>query len=452
MKSEPRTLNPRNSAVSSFQFRVSGLSLALLCASVFSVVVLSASADLVYTEQATNITSTAADAQFSVGQTNGFDLSIWYGTFDGGTSTSLWQYVVSTESESSVTGVVGQLALTNITAGQLYYYRPRITVYGGTNGWGAHSTNFWSLSGVATSTPTGTAYPVMVDTNGVLISPTNLLTTNGIASTGSVGTLAASYLTSSGLAVSVAAQYLTTSGKVDSVNASYLTTSGTVGTVAAQYLTTSGKVDSVNASYLTTSGTVGTVAASYLNTSGKVDTINSSYLTSSGLAVSVAGQYAVTSGKVDSAIAGVVAASGRVDTLYARLPGAGFLAITNAHVYAMTNTYQLVTNWLTITTNLTVASTTNLTLKEAGYWEIGFQISFDGAATTPHYEFEVWTNGAACDAISFERDTPYTASGSGSAMGILYLPADTVVDLRGKADGEVAATILKAQFKAELIR
>jgi len=133
-------------------------------------------------------------------------------------------------------------------------------------------------------------------------------------------------------------------------------------------------------------------------------------------------------------------------------PSVGFLTITNSRTYSLNTSYSMITNWLVRATNAIAGSTSNMTVSVAGWYDVAFQVSFDGTASSPHYEFELYTNSIAVDDISFERDTSSTLTGSASALGAIYLPAGTTMDIRAKADSAQTATILKAQFRTHLIR
>ena len=125
---------------------------------------------------ATGITATAAwmraDLVSTNGSTNPVNLRLCWGTSDGTTNFAYWGYT-NRVITGSTTGAVGT-NVTGLIATTRYYYRWHVTE--GTNtAWASPSTSFWTIASLPTSTPPTTAYtPVMADSNGVVVSPTNL--------------------------------------------------------------------------------------------------------------------------------------------------------------------------------------------------------------------------------------------------------------------------------------
>ncbi len=114
------------------------------------------------------------------GSTNAFNVKLLYGATDYSNNAALWSY--TNTFAVTVTNVPTTFS-TNITAlagTSKYYCRWYATE--GTNGvWSSSTTNFWTLAGVPTGTPAVASYhPVMVNSNGVVVSPTNLLDANDV--------------------------------------------------------------------------------------------------------------------------------------------------------------------------------------------------------------------------------------------------------------------------------
>jgi hypothetical protein len=134
---------------------------------------------------ATGITRTAAWMCGNVVSTNGSTnttyLRLYYGTSDGGSNAASWS-VTNGLISGVATGAVST-NITGLTASQVYYYRWHLSE--GTNAaWAAATTSFWTLAGAPTGSPaTATSWPMMADSNGVVVSPTNFAARNGLSTT-----------------------------------------------------------------------------------------------------------------------------------------------------------------------------------------------------------------------------------------------------------------------------
>lgn len=160
------------------------------CSSVLAVLlvfsVLSCSALEITNGPAVSITRTSAwitagivalDTPYST-YTN--TVRVCYGLSDG--ITNAWTYT-NTWGVAVATGIISN-NIGSLSPSTHYYYRWNIA--SATNGsastnvtWSTNTSVFWTIAGVPTGTPaTATHYPVMVDTNGNLVSPTNFFSTN----------------------------------------------------------------------------------------------------------------------------------------------------------------------------------------------------------------------------------------------------------------------------------
>jgi len=140
-----------------------------------------------------NLTRTAVTAYGTLtstnGNTNGTTVVLFYGTSNGSTNSSLW------ESSNVVAGVTGSVpatlssSLSNLTAASYYYCR-WYALEGSNDVWAASGTNFQTVAGTPTNAaPTVPYTPVMVDTNGSVVSPAGFPAKNGLATTGDVSSL-----------------------------------------------------------------------------------------------------------------------------------------------------------------------------------------------------------------------------------------------------------------------
>lgn len=128
----------------------------------------------------TNLTRTTVTLVGNVVSTNGTNptVSVFFGTTDGGTNFASW-------ANSNLVGVFGVGFVTQdvsgLTPSQLHYYRWYATdAVSNVDDWAESSSNFFTLAGAPTSTPQIASHAVTVDTNGVLLSPTNFFTVNNI--------------------------------------------------------------------------------------------------------------------------------------------------------------------------------------------------------------------------------------------------------------------------------
>lgn len=129
---------------------------------------------------ASNITRVAADFYGNVVSTNAGTNAVilYYGGFDCTNDPAAW-------GATNAYGVVASLGtiatnITGLTPAQQYYYRWRIIQ--STNSSWSSTSNFWTLTGAPTSTPTVvTNVPLMVSTGGAVVAPAGFLAANGIA-------------------------------------------------------------------------------------------------------------------------------------------------------------------------------------------------------------------------------------------------------------------------------
>lgn len=135
-----------------------------------------------------NITRTTAAIYGSVVSTNATNpvVTVYYGRTDAGTNFSNWtasNYVGSVSTGAVSTNITG------LVPASLYYYRWYALEGTNTYDWSDASSNWWTLAGAPTNTPTVTLIAVMVDTNGNLVAPTNLWTQNGVWLTNAITTV-----------------------------------------------------------------------------------------------------------------------------------------------------------------------------------------------------------------------------------------------------------------------
>lgn len=106
------------------------------------------------------------------GTTNAVSARLCWGPINGSTNVASWWYTNTVISMTS-TGIVST-NVTGLTPGGLYYCR-WLAAEGTNTAWAPSSTSFWCLAGVPTSAPPVVTYfPVSADTNGNIVSPTNL--------------------------------------------------------------------------------------------------------------------------------------------------------------------------------------------------------------------------------------------------------------------------------------
>jgi hypothetical protein len=136
------------------------------------------------------------------GTTNAISLRLCYGTADGLTNLTWWGY--TNRLLSAVSTGAFSTNVTGLTPTTRYYYRWYATQ--GTNtAWSTPSTSFWTTARNPNPTgapPSAAAYPVMVDTNGDLVAPTNFFPKNAIATSAQISNLQ-SQVTSNAAAISV---------------------------------------------------------------------------------------------------------------------------------------------------------------------------------------------------------------------------------------------------------
>lgn len=106
---------------------------------------------------------------------------VYYGQSDGGTNAAWWLSSTNLGAKSVGTNTV---TLTNLTSGRMYYYRSG--GYEGTNStnWASSTLSFWTVAGVPTNLGAVNVRAVMVDTNGVLVAPTNFFGANSVGIVG----------------------------------------------------------------------------------------------------------------------------------------------------------------------------------------------------------------------------------------------------------------------------
>lgn len=137
---------------------------------------------------ASNITRVAATVYGNLTGTNAatnvMSLTLYYGISDATTNAATW-------GNSNFYGTVTNLGtvsnvISSLTPSQFYYYR-WYAAQSTSNVWAHTTSNFWTLAGAPTSGVTNATYvPVMADTNGNLVAPTNFwgANTGNMASAG----------------------------------------------------------------------------------------------------------------------------------------------------------------------------------------------------------------------------------------------------------------------------
>jgi hypothetical protein len=141
----------------------------------------------------------------------------------------------------------------------------------------------------------------------------------------------------------------------------------------------------------------------------------------------------------------ILSNSNRVLTVVDR--GAAFSSVTNPVTYALTTSYLIFTNWVPYTvTNGFSSTVSNITVHYTGLCRVGYQISGDGEAESPHYEAEVFKDGINVEEISSETDSATAITTSMSAEGVLNVSSGAVFSVRLKSTPAKNLTILKAQF------
>jgi len=99
-------------------------------------------------------------------------LTVFYGTSNGATNTASWASS-NVYGNVTTTGNV-QVQISSLTAGQLYYSRWYAIDISNTVDWANSTTSWWTTAGAPTSSPMAALYsPVMVDTNLLIVAPSN---------------------------------------------------------------------------------------------------------------------------------------------------------------------------------------------------------------------------------------------------------------------------------------
>ena len=134
----------------------------------------------VTTTYPTNINSTSAWLTATIAGTGIVNVvtgRVYYGTTDGGTSATAW---AATSAAQVVTGLVSYTIQADaLTQNTRYYFRPYIADTTGTNAWGSETWSFRTRTSPS-NVPAPYYITVMVDTNGVIVYPTNFIAANSI--------------------------------------------------------------------------------------------------------------------------------------------------------------------------------------------------------------------------------------------------------------------------------
>jgi hypothetical protein len=182
---------------------------------------------------ATNILRLSATLQANVIGTNGTNptVVIYYGYSDGLTNSTNWDY--STNLGVCATGICS-VAVSNLLPAQYYYFTAHASETTNSD-WPSASTNFETGAGAPTSMPSITGHAVWVDTNGIVIAPSNLWATNAERIKAVVGDPTAAIATLSGRVdvaegniVTNAAASATLSGRVDVAEGNIVTNSARI--------------------------------------------------------------------------------------------------------------------------------------------------------------------------------------------------------------------------------
>jgi hypothetical protein len=142
-------------------------------------------------DSVTGVTATAVYVNLNLTGTNGTGSNVtarlFWGRADNATNAGSWTY-----SNSVSTSVLGSISfhITNLLSGYKYYTKGQGTET--TNiVWSGASSNFTTLSGYSTSVVPLGYHAVMVNSNGVVVAPSNFGTANGFNATSDVSALVA---------------------------------------------------------------------------------------------------------------------------------------------------------------------------------------------------------------------------------------------------------------------
>jgi hypothetical protein len=178
---------------SSFQFPVSMtllLAIFTLQSSIFNP---PASAITIANSSPTNIQPTSAffcgNLTATNGTTNAISVKLYYGYSDQTTNAAAWGHT-NGPIGMATTGAVST-NITGLVSATLYYFR-WYAAEGTNTHWATPSTSFWTRATAPTSAaPAHLYYPVHVNTNGILVAPTNFFDANGIPKTNTTASLQA---------------------------------------------------------------------------------------------------------------------------------------------------------------------------------------------------------------------------------------------------------------------
>ena len=143
---------------------------------------------------ASNVTTTAADIYGAIAATNGTGTNtviLFYGSTDFSNSAASW--ASSNVYYNATNAALGTIStnITGLTPASKYFYRWYMLETTNSD-WADSTSNFWTLAGVPTNTPTPAPYrPLMVDTEGDIAAPANFIDRNGIAKTSDTALLQA---------------------------------------------------------------------------------------------------------------------------------------------------------------------------------------------------------------------------------------------------------------------
>lgn len=133
-----------------------------------------------------------------------------------------------------------------------------------------------------------------------------------------------------------------------------------------------------------------------------------------------------------------------VTNLYADLS-----IVDTTNVFGTTTDYQRLTNFNADVSHafmFGISATNGLATNTlAGYYYIAWTACFFGPASGVEWESSVFTNDVETD-IEWKRTTSVQERGSAMASGILYLPANTVIDARVKGDGNNDMSVIAAHL------
>jgi microcystin-dependent protein/ABC-type transporter Mla subunit MlaD len=281
---------------------------------------------------ATNITASNAVLWVTLSDTNSTNttLTCYYGTGNGGTNTSYWQYSNQWGVATVATNV--SITTTNTLSGRTWYYY-RWRAIGSNTVWASSSSNFTTLSRQVTNWPDVATNEItqMVDTNGLWLTPSRakVLTANNLATNGAFASFDA-IAAESNRAVSVEQQLgaavtnlNTATNSLDTRADSLETSTGTLNTAVGNLQTSTGALNSAVSDLNAATGSLNSVVANILTATGALNSAVADLQTSTGALNSAVVQLQTDTGTIWTAVETLNTATNNLNGRVADLEGGG---------------------------------------------------------------------------------------------------------------------------------